>query len=98
MVQASLEDRVNSLNERYENNPDYTVVKGSAMLTDHATNSLASLTQWRLVSPLECKMHIITKAKLEHDKIKKRDQRNEGMIVDNWNAFSDIVAWQFSVP
>jgi hypothetical protein len=67
MVEASLEDRVNSLNERYERNADYTVVQGSAMLTDHAPNSLASLTQWRLVLPLECKMHILTKAKLEND-------------------------------
>lgn len=60
---------MNSLNERFQMNSlsDYSTVQGSLML--HAGGgTLANLTSWRLVLPLEFKMHILTMSKLEHDR------------------------------
>ena len=83
MVQVGdpqLEDRVNALNERFESPVDYCEVRGSRMLTDQAPGSLAKLTDWCLVLPLEFKMHLLTMAKLEKDKSGPHAQ--DSMIVD----------------
>ena len=78
-----LEDRVNSLNERYESCADYTAVKGSQMMSElMGASPLATLTKWKQVLPLEFKMHIATMAKLAHDKSNKEGQADDGMIVD----------------
>ena len=60
---------MNSLNERFQLNSlsDYSTVQGSLML-NAGGGTLANLTSWRLVLPLEFKMHILTMSKLENDR------------------------------
>ena len=91
MVQASggnaagLEEQVNALNERsggFQSTADYSVVQGSAMLTSCGQASLGSLTQWRVVLPLEFKTHVLTMTKLERDKKQASDDSADGMVVD----------------
>ena len=61
-------DRVNSLNERHEQMPDYSTVQGSTMMTQVQPGSLGALTNWKIVMPLEFKMHVLTMALIEEER------------------------------
>lgn len=73
--------------ERYEAIVDYKTVKGSGLL-DAGGGQLGSLTQWRLVLPLEFKMHLLTMTKLESTGANGRSHLD----------FSALYAWQTQVP
>ena len=82
------------LSERTESIPDYSIIKGSDMLTPVLSRcgpgSLGALTDWRIVLPLEVKMNILTLAVKE----KERAQEDNGMVVDERNRFNDAIAIQ----
>lgn len=91
----ALEQKVNSLCERYEGNmSDYTIARGSSMATfEPQLGSLAHLTQWKLVLPLEYKMHILAMTMKERDnKNKQNNGGSDQMQVDlTDNKFSELV-------
>ena len=96
MVEASLEDRVNSLNERYDGNmTDYREVRGSEMCTHIAPGSLGALTQWKVVMPLEYKMHVLTMTKLEHDRKQRSNNNNAAgvQVPDQRPSFDELNQW-----
>lgn len=91
-----MEDRVNALNERYENCADYSEIRGSEMMSNlMGSSGLAGLTNWKQVLPLEYKMHIVTMAKLAHEKSNSNDG---GMIVDQRRMFPELYEWASKVP
>ena len=55
---------------------DYSSVQGSQMLPAGG-GALANITSWRLVMPLEFKMHILTMTKLEADRRSNNSQQKQ---------------------
>lgn len=67
--------------------------------------TLANLTSWKLVMPLDFKMHILTMSKLEDERRSKSNaasqQQNSaanGMVVDERHMFADLIQWQAQIP
>ena len=65
------------------------------MCTHIAPGSIGALTQWKVVMPLEYKMHVLTMTKLEHDR-KQRSNNNAagGQASDQRPSFNELEQWQ----
>ena len=66
------EKRISTLTERQSTDPtanvNFTQLQGSQILTQDGESELGKLTEWKTVSPLEFKLHILTMVKQAYNK------------------------------
>ena len=86
-----LEKRIYTLTERSlaasPANKSFIELQGSQVLTLDQDSELGKLTQWKTVSPLEFKMHILAMVKQSHDKSTADTSAGQNSKVE------DIIAW-----